>query len=208
MLKQILWGDDSEADAVIYSLYSDLCSRRLEEREARVILKYFKVIGQQVDTILRLLEDVPKQDPVEKIYINLAADTDADYYLKFGRRILPTYNTFQLALDLYQDQRLSAPQVVKVALDLVQIFNFGVEELEKSLDELIRRPILADKTFDSILPVLQQQRLIRAGFTPSLAPKSVVTSVGRRVFELDGVTEPWVLSISITCGTTGRAQIP
>jgi len=191
-IRQILWGDDSEADAVIYSLYSDLCARRLEEREARQILRYFKVIGQQVDTILRLLEDVPKQDPVEKIYINLAADTDADYYLKFGRRILPTYNTFQLALDLFQDNRLSSSQVVKVALDLVQNYNFGVEELENSLDEFIRRPILADKTFAAILPVLQEQNLIRAHFTPSVPPKPVVSSVGPRIFELEGVTEPWV----------------
>jgi hypothetical protein len=41
-VRQILWGDDSEADAVIYSLYSDLCARRLEERDARQILKHFK----------------------------------------------------------------------------------------------------------------------------------------------------------------------
>lgn len=191
-VRQILWGDDSEADAVIYSLYSDLCSRRLEDREARVILKYFKVMGQQVDTILRLLEDIPRQDPVEKIYINLAADTDADYYLKFGRRILPTYNTFQLALDLFQDNRLSSARVVKVALDLVQNYNFGVEELENSLDEMIRRPIIADKTFETILPVLQAQRLIRPNFKPSIAPKTILSSVGPRIFELEGVTEPWV----------------
>lgn len=191
-LRQILWGDDSEADAVIYSLYSDLCSRRLEEREARQILRHFKVVGEQVDTILRLREDVPKQDPVEKIYINLAADTDADYYLKFGRRILPTYNTFQLALDLFQDNRLSSAQVVKVALDLVKNFNFGVEELENSLDELVRRPILADKSLEAILPVLQSQRLVRTAWTPSVSPKAVMSSVGPRIFELEGVTEPWV----------------
>jgi hypothetical protein len=191
-VRQILWGDDSEADAVIYSLYSDLCARRLDEREARQILRHFKVIGQQVDSILLLLEDIPKQDPVEKIYINLAADTDADYYLKFGRRILPTYNTFQLALDLLQDHRLSPPQVVNVALDLVHNYGFGVEELENTLEELVRRPVLADKTVEAILPVLQQHRLVRPNFTLSTAPKAVVSSVGARVFELEGVTEPWV----------------
>lgn len=191
-VRQILWGDDSEADAIIYSLYSDMCARRLQESEARQILRHFKVMGQQVDTILRLLEDIPKQDPVEKIYINLAADTDAEYYLKFGRRILPTYNTFQLALDLYQDQRLGSSQVVKVALDLVKNYNFGVEELENSLDEMIRRPEISDRTLETILPVLQQQKLIRTTFTPANPPRKVISSVGARVFELEGVTEPWV----------------
>ena len=191
-VRQILWGDDSEADAVIYSLYSDLCARRLEEREARQILRHFKVIGQQVDAILRMLEDIPKQDPVEKIYINLAADTDPDYYLKFGRRILPTYNTFQLALDLFQDHRLSSAQVVKVAVDLVKNYGFGIEELEQSLDEFIRRPVLADMTLEAILPILQQERLIGAEFKPTMPPKAVRSSVGTRIFELEGVTEPWV----------------
>lgn len=191
-VRQILWGDDSEADAVIYSLYSDLCSRRLGDKEAAQILRHFKVMGNQVDTILRLREDIPEQDPVEKIYINLAADTDADYYLKFGRRILPTYNTFQLTLDLHQDHRLGAAQVVKVAKDLVQNFNFGVEELENGFDELVRRPVLADKTVASILPVLKENRLLRADYEPTQAPKPIVSSVGARVFELDGVTEPWV----------------
>lgn len=191
-IRQVLWGDDSEADAVIYSLYSDLCARRLEERDARNILRHFKVIGQQVDTILRLLEDVPKQDPVEKIYINLAADTDADYYLKFGRRILPTYNTFQLALDLYQDRRLSPTQVLRVAMDLVQNYGFGSEELEHSLEELVRRPVLADKTVDAILPVLKESQLIRSDYVLNVQARSIVPSEGERPFELDGVTEPWV----------------
>lgn len=191
-VRQILWGDDSEADAVIYSLYSDLCARRLEDRDARLILRHFKVTGPQVDSIFMLLEDVPKQDPVEKIYINLAADTDPEYYLKFGRRILPTYNSFQVALDLMQDRRLSAAQVVNVARDLNQNFGFGVEELEFALQELVKRPILADKTVEAILPSLQENRLIRPEFTLSVPAKSIISSVGSRVFELEGVTEPWV----------------
>ena len=191
-VRQILWGDDSEADAIIYSLYSDLCARRLDEREARQILRHFKVVGHQVDTILRLLEDIPKQDPVEKVYINLAADTDADYYLKFGRRTLPTYNTFELALDLFQDKRLGAPQVVKVAKDLMQNYGFGMEELERSFEEMVRRPVISDQTVQAILPSLKEAHLIRPHFELSVTPRSVVSSVGTRIFELDGVTEPWV----------------
>lgn len=191
-VRQILWGDDSEADAVIYSLYSDLCSRRLEERDARHILKYFKVTGHQVDTILNLLEMIPKQDPVDKIYINLAADTDPEYYLKFGRRTLPTSNTFQLALDLFQDRRLHSTQVVKVARDLIQNYGFGIDELERSFEELVRRPVLADKTVEVILPILIENELLRPGFQLSNAAKPIASSLGHRIFELEGVTEPWV----------------
>lgn len=191
-VRQVLWGDDSEADAIIYSLYSDLCARRLEERETRKILQHFKVTGQQVDTILRLLEDVPKQDPVEKMYINLASDTDADYYLKFGRRVLPTYNSFQLALDLFQDQRLSSAQLVTVGMDLMTNYGFGVEELENSLDELIRRPVLGEQTVQTILPVLKENGFVRSRYECAVAAKPILSRSENGIFELEGVTEPWV----------------
>src|SRR6185437_12395068 len=147
----------------------------------------------QMDTILKMAKDIPKQDPVEKIYINLASDTDAEYYLKFGRRILPTYNSFQLALDLFQDGRLSALQVIKVALDLIENYNFTVEDLESSLDNLVRRPALGVEALNEILPALRAQNLISPSFECSVAPKAVTkrTESGR-VYELDGVTDPWV----------------
>ena len=191
-VRQVLWGDDSEADAVIYSLYSDLCARRIEENTAREILRYFKVTGEQVDTILRLLENIPNQDPVEKIYINLASDTDTEYYLKFGRRTLPTYNSFQLALDLFQDHRLNESQVLKVSLDLVQNFNFSQDDFEKSIDDLIRRPALADVTVDSILPLLKEHLIVRREYQPLNVARKIVTRIGHRVFELEGTSEPWV----------------
>ncbi len=191
-VRQVLWGDDSEADAVIYSLYSDLCARRLEEREIRKILQHYKVGGQQVDTILRLLEDVPKQDPVEKMYINLAADTDPEYYLKFGRRVLPTYNAFQLALDLFQDQRLSLKHVMNVAIDLMSNYGFGVEDLERSFDELVRRPVLSAETSAAILPILKSEMLIRPAFEVSTPPRSLLSRSDFGVIELEGVTESWV----------------
>ena len=37
--KQVLWGDDSESDAVIYSLYSDICARRMNEKSIRQMRK-------------------------------------------------------------------------------------------------------------------------------------------------------------------------
>lgn len=191
-IRQILWGDDSESDAIIYSLYSDICSRRMDESELRRVLKNLKVVGHQMDIIFELQAAVPVQDPVEKIYINLADDTDAEYYIKFGRRTLPTYNSFQTALDLFQDQRLTSEQVIRVAKDMITNFHFSVEELEKSLDDLIRRPVLGEVACQAILPPLQEAGLIGKGFEPSMPPKPIQNQVGQRVYELEGSFEPWV----------------
>lgn len=191
-VKQVLWGDDSEADAVIYSLYSDLCSRRLNDVDARGVLKGLKVTGAQSETILRMRDSIPAHDPVEKIYINLATDTDTEYYQKFGRRVVPTYNTFQASLDLYQDGRLGIEQVLLVAIDMLRNYGFNAEELQGSLDDMVRRPLIALETVEAILPRLKAEGLVEKRYEPSLKPKAVISRVGPRVLELEGNREPWV----------------
>ena len=191
-VRQILWGDDSESDAIIYSLYSDICARRWTEKELQEILRRLNVIGEQMETILELQDQIPAHDPVEKIYINLATDTDPEYYLKFGRRVVPTTNTFQAAVDLFQDKRLNAEYVIRVAQDMVMNFGFTTEELETSFDSLIRRQLLSDVTARELLPVLKAQGLFKNDFSPSIEPRKVVDQVGDRVYQLEGVHEPWV----------------
>jgi len=191
-VRQILWGDDSESDAIIYSLYSDICARRWSEKELHEILSNLHVTGAQADTILDLQEQIPAQDPVEKIYINLAVDTDPEYYLKFGRRVVPTTNTFQAAVDLFQDRRLNSDSVVRVAQDMIMNFGFTHEELENSFDSLVRRQLISDQTVSEILPLLKSQGLFAPDFEPSLEPARVAVQVGDRVYGLEGAHEPWV----------------
>ncbi len=191
-VRQVLWGDDSESDAVIYSLYSDICARRLAGRELQDVLHRLHVVGEQTETILDLQERIPQQDPVEKIYINLATDTDPEYYLKFGRRTVPTYNTFQAAVDLFQDGRLKEDQVIKVAIDMLMNYDFSPEELQSSFDNIVRRQLIAKETVDVLAPLLIQNEIFAPDFVPSLEPKPIAERQGRRVFALEGVHEPWI----------------
>lgn len=191
-VRQVLWGDDSESDAIIYSLYSDICARRWGEGELQNILRDLHVVGEQAETILLLQDRIPRGDPVEKIYINLATDTDPEYYLKFGRRMVPTYNSFQTALDLLQDGRLSCDQLIRVAQDMVMNYGFTTDELEYGFDNLVRRELLGAETVRETLPILKAHRLFAPDFQPSIEPKPVAAKEGSRVYALEGVHEPWV----------------
>lgn len=191
-VRQVMWGDDSESDAVIYSLYSDICARRIKGSRLEQVLRAYRVTGEQTDMIMDLQTQVPEQDPIEKIYINLADDTDAEYYTKFGRRTLPTFNTFQVALDLCQDHRLSEEQVLRVAQDLVFNFGFTSEELQASVLDLVQRKVLGAPVIEKIVPYLKDAGIFSRGWTLAMEPAPVTTQVGSRVFEVDGATEPWV----------------
>jgi hypothetical protein len=191
-VRQVFWGDDSEADAIIYSLYSDICARRHSEKQLQAILMGLHVGGEQLDVILDLQDQTEVSDPVEKIYINLATDTDPEYYIKFGRRLLPTHNSFQVALDLYQDGRLDVTQVVRVGRDLSTNYGFTLDELDRSLDDLVRRQVLSAPAFASVSEPLKLAGIISSGFKPSIEPLPIAEMKGRRVFRLEGAHEPWI----------------
>lgn len=159
-VKQILWGDDSESDAVIYSLYSDICERRLESENLEFILSNLKVRGKQLKVIQNLQASIPENDPIERIYINLATDTDPDYYFKFGRRTLPTYNTFQVALDLYQTGHLKLEQLSAVGQDMVTNYGFSADELGKSLNDLVARKVLVEEKVEILVDHLKAEYLL------------------------------------------------
>ncbi|MCJ8275399.1 MAG: hypothetical protein HRT44_02600 [Bdellovibrionales bacterium] len=191
-ITQVLWGDDSETDATIYSIYSDICARRWSEPELIKLLKHYNVTKEQTDTILDLQDQCLEHDPVEKVYINLAVDTDPEYYLKFGRRILPTYNSFQTSLDLFQDSRIQAEEVIKVAQDLMMNYGFSADELQSSLDDLVRRRVLAQETLERVLSPLQENEIIAPDYQPSVSPGRVESQVGDRIFGVQGEMEPWI----------------
>ncbi len=191
-VRLVMFGDDGEYDAVIYSIFSDICARRLDTSELRQTLNALYVVDAQVDAIFRLQDKVPNQDPVEKIYINLADDTDSDYYLKFGRRTLPISNTFQAALDLFQDDRIGADDVARVAENLINEFDFTVEELDRSLDELVRREKLGEPATLAIVPILKARQLLSPEFDVSVKPRAIAETRGSVVVRLDGNFDPWI----------------
>ena len=66
------------------------------------------------------------------------------------------------------------------------------DELQKSLDDLVRRKILAEETLERILPTLQEGEIITSDYTPSVTPGKVESQVGDRIFGVQGETEPWI----------------
>lgn len=191
-VKIICWGDDSESDAVIYNLFSDICARRMGAQDIRVILKSLSVAADQIDEILLLQSQVPENDPVEKIYINLAVDTDPDYYLKFGRRTLPTYNTFQVACDLFQDQKIPIEGVATIAQDMIFNYGFVAEELVRSFDELVRRHSLGESACRPLIDFFIGNGMFPASFKTSLPALKEKKMINGKVIELEGQYEPWV----------------
>jgi hypothetical protein len=193
-IEQVLWGDDSESDAIIYNLYSDICAGRISDAELRWLLKKIGMALDNIDLICDLRKKIPENDPVKKIYINLAVDTDHDYYLKFGRRTVATYNTFQVALDLFQDHRLSLDDVGMVFEEMVNQYGYSKEELVKSFVEFVKRPQLGQKAFNDVLDWFLEKQILSNKEQMKVNPRGEVLWCEKnlRILELSGMSEPWI----------------
>ena len=191
-VRMICFGDDSESDAIIYNLFSDVCARRHPQQQLQKLLENLGITAAQIEEILKLQSLVPIQDPVEKIYINLATDTDPDYYNKFGRRTLSTYDTFQVALDLVQDQRLSLEELGVVMQALEEKYNYSHTQLVKGFEDLIRRKVIGLSSFEMIKNYLIEKKKISLSWAPKFEPLKEKIVQNGHVYQLDGLFEPWV----------------
>jgi hypothetical protein len=191
-VRMILFGDDSESDAVVYSLFSDICKRRLRESEINSILEALHVLPEQRSRIMFLQSLIADHDPVDKIYINLVADTDPDYYAKFGRRVLATFTTFQAALDLYQDDRITEDSLLMVARDMITNYGFTPEEIAKSFEDIHKRGFLKAETQNKILPRLKESGLIPHHFNVSFRPAKALQKIGEKILGIEK-DDPWIV---------------
>ncbi len=193
-VRMLCFGDDSESDVMIYNLFSDVCARRHTKNQLEKLLEKMGVGPSQIEEIIRLQSITAIQDPVEKIYINLATDTDANYYTKFGRRTLATYDSFQIALDLVQDQRLSLEELGSIMDEMKNKYNFSNSQITQSFEDLIRRRVLGLSAFEMIKNYLIEKKIIQLSWVTKIEPLREKNVENGHVYQLDGLHEPWIRS--------------
>lgn len=138
-VNETCFGDDSESDAFIYSLYADLVAGKIGDFTLREMMN---AAGAYPDAILRARDArrrVKIRDNVEKIYIHLAMGTPPERFVPYGPRVVPIKDYFQASLCLYQDAHLSAGGVVSVAYDMVVRYRYSFRRLAHSFKDIMRR---------------------------------------------------------------------
>jgi hypothetical protein len=136
---ETLFGDDAEADAIIYCLYADLLADRVSLADLERVLIATRAYEDDAERILDLARRVPKGDAVHRIFIHLDRRSPPLGFRRFGPRLVPVYNYFQAALVLYEDKLLSARQVIYVALEMLDSGQYELGHLATSVQDIIRR---------------------------------------------------------------------
>ncbi len=137
--KETLFGDDSEADAFVYSLYADVICGSVDEATLMEICTRGRMYPDVQEEVMELARSIERGDIVERILIHLEGQSPPDEFDVYGARIVPFYNYLQAAFVLFEDGRVPAEAVLRVAVELVVMHRFDGEGLARSYLELGRR---------------------------------------------------------------------
>lgn len=136
---ETLFGDDAEADAIVYCLYADLLSGRVPVPDLERILEAARAYPDEIVRCLDLARRAPKGPVVGRILIHLDRRSPPHGFRRYGSRLVPVYNYFQAALVLYADHVLTARQVMFVAIEMIDSGQFELGTLANSMQDLLRR---------------------------------------------------------------------
>ena len=141
-VREILFGDDSEADPLIYALYADIVAGRLRGDDLRYTLKKPEVERKDRERLVKLTDTMPTGDLVHRIYIHLAKGTEPRDFEPWGDRLVPCRNAFQAALHLASDGLVHTSTATEVAQLLHREHQVSASSLRNLGAAMVRRGIL------------------------------------------------------------------
>jgi hypothetical protein len=147
---EVMFGDDAEADAFVYSLYADLCSGALGLNVLAQLLEASRAYDDDAAELLELARAVPKHDVARRIFIHLERVEPSTVFADFGPRVCAFHNYFQPAIVLIEDELLDPQAVLRVGLELVRAHAFSPEALGASYADLARRRVIGPKTHGAL----------------------------------------------------------
>ncbi|MEZ4228244.1 MAG: hypothetical protein R3B89_03705 [Polyangiaceae bacterium] len=163
--REVLVGDDAEADAFVYSLFGDLCDGLVDSVALKRILAAGRVYSDVQTECLQALGSMRRSPMQRRILIHLERQTPPSRFNSYGSRVVPFYNYLQAAFVLGEDAVLEPDAVLRVASEFALRQRFDAHALARSYHDLMRRGHVAG----DLVSLLEQSlaRLIASGPLPA-----------------------------------------
>ncbi len=158
--KLVLFGDDSESDPVIYSLFEEILSGRLRGEMLQRMLGYLKVFPEETQKIMNLVKQLGPEcfSPVRYIFINLASGSQANYYMKYGAHLFATENSLQVAIALFEGGLIRERAVGTVGREMVLHYDFEPRKLLQAAQRGARKGYYSYATLQKLWLTLFEAR--------------------------------------------------
>ena len=136
---EIMFGDDAEADALIYCLYADLAAGRVSIDLFRKVLASAGAYPDAITRLVQVAEQIARGGRTRRIFIHLDRVSAADSFVELGARVCTFHNYFQPATVLMRHGALDPISVLRVGGELLVDHGFTPDALVASLRDLALR---------------------------------------------------------------------
>ncbi|MCL4558562.1 MAG: hypothetical protein M1491_08040 [Deltaproteobacteria bacterium] len=140
--REVLFGDDAESDAYIYSLYADTIAGKVGEGTIEEIMDLARVPSANRKKSFHAVGRLEHSDAVGRIFIYLEKRSPPKGFDVYGSRVVPIYNYFQAVLILYREKLMGMTSVIRVILDLVFEHRTPPSVFANSFQDLLRRGVI------------------------------------------------------------------
>jgi hypothetical protein len=175
---EVLFGDDAEADAFIYSLYADLLAGRVDAATLEEVMEACDLYPNERTATRAVLAELALGASVERIFIHLERHTPPARFTPYGRRLVPIYNFFQAALVLFGERLLSGQAVLRVAAEMVGSAGYSLTSLSNSLQDLMRRGYAEVGALTGLADEVEKYASLFDVFRPA---RDIIEAFGRRI---------------------------
>ena len=148
-VRESLFGDDSEVDAMVYAVYADLLAGRISPVEVATILAREQAYPDHIVDVLAALKRVERADPVDRIFIHLAKGRPPEDFAALGTRVIPVRSWLQAALVLYGAEEIQVGGLQRV----LETSQFSVIEAQEQLKDILRRGAVPSGTLERLQAV-------------------------------------------------------
>jgi hypothetical protein len=138
-VRETLFGDDAEVDALVYSVYADAVSGRLSATELERIMVAAGAYPDRIDLALRSLGRIATADAVERIFIRLERKVPSGRFDTLGRRLVPVHSWWQAGLCMAQDGRLAMGQLGEVMAAVLREERLDAWAMAALSQDIVRR---------------------------------------------------------------------
>lgn len=150
-IDEFMFGDDAEADAFIYSMYSDLCAGRIGTDVIADVLEHAGAYEDDLPPLLELAERIPRHDAGRRIFIHLDRVSSPRGFSDYGGRVCPFYNYAQPAFALLEEGAIGPLSVLEVAAEMVESHGFTPDALVASYTDIVERGHVGRRAADEIV---------------------------------------------------------
>lgn len=145
-VREILFGDDAEADALIYSVYADVVAGRVAPVELSRLMEAAGAYSDAIVAALAAQKRLARAEAVERIFIRLDRGVERWSFDDLLPRVVPVRSWFEAALVLAASGELEPDALARVH----DAGTYGEVEVLDAAGEMLRRSAVTPSALESL----------------------------------------------------------